>query len=246
MKLVGCWFSFRGDAPCLRESVEHWREFVGGEVAIFDEQVKPIPDDHLRPFVAEGDMVERTGWPRGGNLNGWDAVLGILDSMERACLRFGATHAFKIDCDTLARLGPWFDPHKPVSGGELGAIPLQSGSCYALRNDAISTLLDSLMHPDRELHGGPNVMEDWTIGAECLRLFPGQVSLAIRGIGPRQFSGWQYAKSELWPPEYYRDIPVVTFGNRAQIKEGSNCERREHAAATMAAFRKKLKQWHVR
>lgn len=240
MNAVGCWFTFGPDALCLYESVTEWRDLTGGcPVAVFIDQDHPIPEKLLRKIAPE--MVEHTAWERGGNLNGWDAVLGILDSLERACQRFNLDHVFKIDCDTLCNPAGWWDPQAMMSGCELGTQPLPCGHAYALKRAAISLLIESFTRPGRMLFPClGTVMEDWIIGAEAMRLFPGQVTLSLRDQA-RDMVCWQYGQQEL-PAEYFKGRSVVTFGNRHQLT-GCGSERRERAAIAMAKHRKLRRKW---
>ncbi|MCU0797560.1 MAG: hypothetical protein MUF31_16695 [Akkermansiaceae bacterium] len=239
--LVGVWFAFGADAACLIESVASFRAACpGAPVAIFDEDRLPLPE----PVVARIDpaLYQRTTWPRLGNLNGWPAVRGILQSCHEAARMTGATGTLKIDSDTLVLSARWIRQDAAVTGWDCGWLRYAAGMARFLRADVPDRLLRGL---DRRPLLNHPVAEDLAISAEASYEFPGQVILHSRQPErPNGFrlAGWSYrlqaeGKFGLTHPAELHD--VVTFGNRAQIP-GARAAARSVVAAAMARFRADL------
>jgi len=241
MNIVGVWFTFAGDAACLVESVAAFRAACpGAPVAIFDEDRLPLPQEVVETINPR--IYERTNWPRLGNLNGWPAVRGILQSCDLAARMTGAVGTLKIDCDTLVLSSRWLRLDAAVTGWDCGWIRYAAGMARHLRADVPQRLLRGL---DRRPLITHPVAEDLAISAEASFEFPGQVWLHPRQPGiPTGFrlAGWSYRRQTaglfgLTHPA--ADHDVVTFGNRAQIP-GARAAARTVVAAAMARFRADL------
>jgi hypothetical protein len=241
MKIVGVWFTFGGDADCLIESVASFRAACSGApVAIFDEARLPLPEEVVERI--DPALYQRTTWPRLGNLNGWPAVRGILESCDRAAAVTGAVGTLKIDSDTLVQSSRWLRLDAAVTGWDCGWLRYAAGMARYVRADVPQRLLRGL---DRRPLINHPVAEDLAISAEAAFEFPGQVWLHPRQpIHPAGFrlAGWSYrrqaeGKFPLTHPAELHD--VITFGNRSQIP-GARAAARTVAAAAMARFRADL------
>jgi hypothetical protein len=225
----------------LVESVAAFRSAMPGcPVAIFDDNRAPAPAATIEDIDPE--LYERTIWPRGGNLNGWPAVRGILESCDLAATRLGTFGTLKIDCDTLMLSGRWIAPHRALVGWDCGWIRYAAGMCRYLRADVPARLLAGLNR--RPLIDHP-VAEDMAISAEASFVFHGEVMLHPRQPGTEdgyRLAGWSYkwaskGRFGLGHPAASHD--VVTFGNRAQMASTGTAARAAVAQA-MARFRAEL------
>lgn len=227
--MIGIWFTFRDDAPCLIESTAQFREtFPGMPVALCDEGIKPLPRAVV-DFIAP-DHYERSDVRRNGNLIGPEAACMELDFQERMHLRFqGHKGALKIDCDTLVFDGGWIDEDAPQCGFFQGPLRFIWGPARYVSAEACSAAFDSILsRPIGVMRGGN---EDQIIGIEISTLFGDRCR--IMPALPDTMAYWHYRGGN------YQEImgaPVVVFGNRMEISCRS-CETREIVAKTMAKFR---------
>jgi hypothetical protein len=239
--IAGIWFSFVGDAACLVKSVATFRSAMPGcPVAVFDDGRSPVPASTIAQI--EPELYEQTSWPRVGNLNGWPAVRGILESCDLVSARFGVCGTLKLDCDTVILSGRWLDPARPVVGWDCGWIRSAAGMCRYLRADVPSRLLSGL---DRRPLIDHPVAEDMAISAEASFEYPGEVLLHPRQPGTAdgfRLAGWSYrwaseGRFGLAHPAGSHD--VVTFGNRAQL-DCTGTAARLAVAQAMMRFREGL------
>lgn len=230
--MLGLFFSFGSDTECLTESIAAFRgTFPQGKVCVCDDPSKPLTYSALSALDA--DHYERADWERRGNLNGWDAVAGILDFQCRMHQKFpGIPGAIKIDCDTLVLGTRWFDPSDAIAGFDLGTGAFLAGCARYLRRDAAETLLsDCQTRPAWTQIAVPEdrtitLLALWAFGQECRR----------NDWRPLAAS-WQF-KSDDNARSYAAD--VVTFGNRRELGGScTDCDKRTLAALAMAKFRKR-------
>lgn len=220
--IAGVWFTFDQDGEALVESVASFRKAGGGPVCIFDEEDHPISQDVISRI--KPDMMVSTG-PRGGNLNGWPAVLMILaccDDVEQAFPHIAGT--LKIDCDTKIRDLSWVDETKAMVGWDLGLFRFAYGCCRYLRRGVPAACVEAIN--SRYTFG--RIAEDQGISCEALYRFQGECLLlpgrpAIAG-GPR-CGAWQYDIEEhLIAP--LAEYTVVTYGNRYQMDKSLSPEQK--------------------
>lgn len=99
--VVFCFFTYGQDLEFVRVSAAHARKFVPrSQVYIFDDAQHPVTEEG----AAELDKLavyRKTTFPRNGNLNGKDCVLGIHEAMGAALEESGSKWVFKLDSDTL-------------------------------------------------------------------------------------------------------------------------------------------------
>lgn len=227
--MIGVWFTYGPDGPALLESIDSFRAAGGSHVAIFDEVRDPISADTLAAI--QPDLRQSTTYKRGGNLRGWENVLGQLDCMERACLHFNGSGALKIDSDTLVLDLDWIHEDAPMSGFMAGGEAFLFGLAYHLRLDAIRTIRASML--GRYRSDKDPVAEDRTISTEAMWLWGQQVN--VIGWNQKRAGGWDYGRT---PPERYQNCAAITFGNRSMIPgPGSPCDKRELVAVAMAKYR---------
>lgn len=111
-----------------------------------------VPDAILVAAVdaAEADMVLPkkihrviTHFARNGNLNGLDAVIGILRLIAEIGEKFGGGPVIKLDSDTVLTGGNWLHllDHTEYLGFEGGPPLVATGICYALHPTAARRIL---------------------------------------------------------------------------------------------------------
>lgn len=161
---------------CLRDrflAAEAARRLVGPDVSVtmcFDEK-ESVPSD----TVPEGVRLSFSRWPRRGNLNGKECVIGILAELQRAATEAGAEWACKVDSDTL--VNPKFFALLARPGADAVGFHAKSrgwyGACYAMR----ARILPKLFERAEKLPVSPELKypEDVTMGGLLLRCgFPHQ------------------------------------------------------------------------
>ena len=151
----------------LALSVASARACLGARIAIFDDARHP--SDARAVAALTPDVWTQTHWPRGGNLNGWPAADGIVESMLAAASATGAKIIAKIDCDTLVLADQWLDADAPFYGFSHGAGAWFFGACYAFRVDALARLAAHMALAPR--HPRARVGEDACIGSHAIRMF---------------------------------------------------------------------------
>lgn len=240
--IAGCWFSFSPDWLCLRESVLQFREvFPGAPVCIFDDAAHATPLELLREL--KPDLLEITDWKRVANIQGWEAVNGILKGCMRAVEVTGAAGTLKIDCDTLVLKSEWIDESNALDGWDGGQGRFAVGMARYLRADVPGRLIDSLAS---RFLWSQRVPEDQAISFEALWEFAGECrlhSMRPSGEGPRA-GAWHYSEEVAGrEPTFHplASLSALTFGNRSQITQVKKpCERREWAGMKMRSVREML------
>lgn len=150
------------------------------------------------PFACEFGECVKTTFPRGGNLNGKEFILGHLRIMREHAT---GDYVVKIDSDTLlldaARLldgrdevivGPWVDGMQGMYGG-----------CYAVKTSAIPAMIEEA----EKLDDSPYYMEDKTMGEIAMRVGP--VYMPRFHAADSLYASWKPANS----PEWYRERKAV-------------------------------------
>lgn len=236
------WFSFTGDADCLVQSVASVRRVYGHNVpvCIFDDDNAPVPDAMLSRIMPT--IYERTRFDRGGNLNGGEAVAGMLDCMRRVAEVTGCDWVSKIDCDTIL-IRRWLidDLRWAYQGTSWGTEQLGAGLNYILRKDVPERIL-------QHISGRPGLFkgkspEDNSIALLTAVCCPGGLLIHDSGIGARHrlAAGWMYHQACPSMPQDCTRFSVLTFGNRYSmddmpIEERNGSRARARVAETMAQF----------
>lgn len=226
---LGIWFTYGPDSPCLIESAAAFRStFPDAIVAIADDATNPIPPDVLSLIAP--DIHHPTTFPRQGNLNGWPAVFGILQTIRHLCQITGADGAIKLDSDTLILADRWLDRAAPMCGFLTGLHAYLYGLAYWLRADAAATIEQSLR--SRWLDPKFRAPEDQCISIEAFRAYGPAV--AGRSWSEGHAVTWQYTDDE---PARCRHKAVINFGNKRMTGGRCGSEQRERIALAMARFR---------
>lgn len=227
--MIGLWFSFGPDGPCLIESVAQFREtFPGAICCICDDGRDPITREVINAI--QPDHYERCDVRRNGNLIGPEASCMELDFQERMHLRFpGHNGALKIDCDTLVCDSGWIDQSAAQCGFTQGPLLFIWGPARWVRKDACTAAMDSILSRPIGVTRGGN--EDQIIGIEISTLFG--ADCRIMPALPGTMAYWHYRSGNY--PQIW-DASVVVFGNRFELSS-KPCEARETVAATMSRYR---------
>lgn len=227
--MIGLWYAFGPDGPCLIESAAQWREsFPGQPVCICDDGRDPLPRNVINQI--DPDHYERSDVRRNGNLIGPEASCMILDFQERMHIKYpGHAGGVKVDCDTLIFSDDWIDPDAPQCGFMQGALQFIWGHARWVRSDACTAAFDSILsRPISVLRRGN---EDQIIGIELSCLYG--PTCRILHATPDRCAFWHYRGGNY---DQIHNASVVVFGNRAELP-GKPCEKREVVALTMKKFR---------
>jgi len=229
--MIGIWFTYNLDAKCLIESVKSFRRvYPDGVVAICDDAKNPVNAEDIKTISP--DYRELREWDSKGNLNGWAAIRGMLEFQIKVQELFpGHCGAIKIDSDTLLLDNSWLDINSPISGFSLGTQTLFVGVMRYLRADVPQILLDKFK--TRFLWEGSSTPEDITIGAYCTLLFGSECNSVDWSDGAKSFS-------YINPERNDRKCKVITFGNRSEIKNMTNEQKRNLAGEEMAKYNEKF------
>lgn len=226
---LAAWFTYQLDGPCLIESVGAFRDrFPDAVVAVADDLASPLTEETLS--VIRPDLLTRTDFPRKGNLNGWPAIHGILQTLLSFCREAGADGVVKIDSDTLLVDDRWVDRSAPMCGFLSGRHAYLYGLAYWLRADAIPVIQAGLS--SRWLEPGFPAPEDQCISTEAFRQFGSAILAHSWGAG--MAANWQYTDGEF---DRCAGRSVIHFGARRLAGGKCGSEQRERVALAMARFR---------
>lgn len=100
----------------------------------------------------DGASLVSTNFPRGGNLNGMDCMVGIVDTLA-AVAREEDDWVLKVDSDTLVHSLDWlWDVPTEATLAGTGHDPAKNdgrtlyGCCYAMRPSGIAALREQILH----------------------------------------------------------------------------------------------------
>lgn len=131
-------------------------------IYLADDAAAPLPDN-VRP---EGCRYARTHFRRGGNLNGLDAVAGVLDTLRWCMEDAGVVWCTKIDADTWLNDVGWLrHGTEEYLAAEKYQPFLPAGNCYCIRKRAVIRALEYMRERTQAgtWPGGWHYPEDHTI-----------------------------------------------------------------------------------
>lgn len=236
------WFVHRPDAACLRWSVtQAMRAFPAGTTfhVFADGRTGGLHARSAEWLVAAGVEYAETHWDRGGNLNGLEAVQGILRTM-RGCAKGGDDVVWKLDADTLVGdpsvlLEGFHDPNLVGAGLLCPWAPGWWGISYALRASVIAPLSEvvgSNGEAGLARIGLRQAHEDLVVSRTLARY---EMSSRLRTWMTRRTGGAFCAhnyQTGAAARQALQKWGIVTFGNRWQI-EGDDAHRRQMVAKSM-------------
>jgi hypothetical protein len=209
---VFVFFTFHGDAACLKQAVRSVRKFMSeAAVVVFDDGDNPLPERDAQTLSV--DHYETTHFNRWKNLNGRECVMGELLCFLRAIEVTGRDHIVKVDSDTLI-LGPGMLLHDADMVGHCWGRSFVYGPCYTVRGRKM--VFDMLMQT--RTARGLRVEEDAAMTQLC-RLAGGTVMFQDREHDPtaRHLGVFSYEFRK--PITYYRTYAALTFGIRHELPD---------------------------
>lgn len=226
--MIGIWFTFGPDTECVIESIRAFRAtFPNSIICISDDANNSLSSatlNYIRP-----DHYSLREWNTKGNLNGWDAVKGILSLQKRMHSLYPKHEgAIKVDSDTMVFDDTWLDRSAPICGFSAGNQCLFSGMARYLRRDVPGEILRLL--ETRWLWQEASVPEDITIASYCLWHYG-------RECVSRNWSDGALSYSYVDPVKNQKPCAVITFGNRHEIKGVKSCDKRSIVGMAMARYR---------
>lgn len=236
------WFVHRPDAACLRWSVRQakWAFPKGTTFHVFaDGRTGGLHARSADWLTASGVEYAETHWDRGGNLNGLEAVQGILYSM-RTCARSGDDVIWKLDADTLVGdpgvlLEGFEDPNLVGAGLRCPWAPGWWGISYALRAAVINPLASVIKRNGESglaQIGLSQAHEDLVISRTLARYeLPSRLRTWMTRRTAGAFCAHNY-QTGVAPRQALQKWGIVTFGNRWQI-QCDEARRRQMVAKTM-------------
>ena len=202
-----CFFTFRGDAESLLQSIRSIRAcHPTAKIAVFDDGHHPLPKQ------PPCDFYERTWFQRGGNLNGRECIMGELLAFQKTARLFGAQWIAKIDCDTVVVDGARaFSLPAAVHADIYGASWHEQGvwgPFYIISAAFVYRMLEAI-------NGFAALPDEEDFGMTALaRAARGRV--AIVPWADHFLNGFDYRLHQ-FDFERFRSTCAVTCGNRMQI-----------------------------
>lgn len=135
--MIYCIFTYKDDAELVQLCVERVRE-VDPEAVVYvaDDAAAPVPR-----AVACSRYI-RTRFARGGNLNGLEAVCGVLDTLRWCMADAGADYIVKLDADTWVNSVEWLaDGVEDYIACEKCEPWRIAGNCYRISRWAVAGAL---------------------------------------------------------------------------------------------------------
>jgi hypothetical protein len=236
------WFVHRPDLACLRWSVRQaMRAFPDGTTfhVFADGRTGGLHARSAEWLTAAGVQYAETDWDRGGNLNGLEAVQGILRAMG-GCAQGGDDVVWKLDADTLVGdpgvlLEAFADPNLVGAGLRCPWAPGWWGISYALRAAVIaplSAVIGSNGEAGLAQIGLSQAHEDLVISRTLARYEPpSRLRTWMTRRTGGAFCAHNYETGGAGRQALHR-WGIVTFGNRWQI-QGDDAIRRQMVAKSM-------------
>ena len=142
------YFCYRGDEVLLGmalQAAERLRR-RGDAVTVY------LLDDVKAPLevVPPGVVYKRTSFERGGNLNGLECIVGMVDEYERILRVGGHEWLVKVDCDTFLNSLDWLrglSCREVAFSGTIHVNDHCSGACYAVSRAGVECLQTRLQEP---------------------------------------------------------------------------------------------------
>lgn len=208
-------FTTSGMMPILRETVPTHLKLDGGSrvVLAFGK------NDHFSKGSIEaigkgngGELYTRpTEFNRGGSLNGWECVIGILETVIEVCEKFSTPGLFKVDSDTLVRATGWAPEATSMAGFNIGRRMKIQGACYWIRKDAAQA---ALSHMKGRWRQAVKIGEDDAISSEIFYLqgYGLAPALSLDAQMTGSYRSWAWENPDVPDLERYKRAQVIHFG----------------------------------
>jgi len=164
-------FTHRGGALRLRWWVEGVRR-AGFIPVVCDDAADPLPGWARGWLHAQGVEYRVTDFPRRGNLNGTDCAAAIAAELAAACERHEASHALKVDDDTVIVRPELFTAH--AAAGAIG-LTWEEGPRAGAYGMAYGLEKEAARAASRILTGGPfdpHAPEDLAVWSTVKKIAP--------------------------------------------------------------------------
>lgn len=212
MKVALVFFAYSGDEDLLNMAVQAVpRLRAQGHVVdcyVLDDAASPLD------MPPKGCRYWRTEWPRMGNLNGVECIVGMVEEYAAIFATGGYDWVVKADCDTFVNSFDWLevlDAREVAFAGTVHVSNYCSGACYAVSRGAVKWLREKLQ--DRMWRGKAERghCEDKVLCNMC-RVAPGMRVHAldgrVGGVTGKLCHAWQ---GEPLPFEELREAYAVDF-----------------------------------
>lgn len=168
------YFAYQGDADfvvstgqAVLTAISHSPYAYGKDItlAVVDDAANPCPQETRDKLKTLGISYRTSDFPRRGNLNGQECILGILHEFKKS-LKRKKDIAVKLDCDTLILGTDWLqkfiaDKNALITGADdRGCV---YGMCYALK----PALVDALIELFTRCPVGERAQEDIYLGSRA-------------------------------------------------------------------------------
>lgn len=218
------WFSYELDQKLLDVSLTYakWR-WPEARFFIFEQWDRPISYDVKAMHRDERTIFEKTWWNRCYNLNGWEAIRGMLGNFMDVSRAFPTDWVCKIDSDTLLLNNRHLAPKLYKQSSKAVSFFLENwkhliGSCYFLRKDILEDLYKFSVNKTDTLADSIDCYgEDWTISHMIQALY-GRESIDFVRNNPKSFiksfAYWKYGASMA---DILKHYDMVCFGEKKSI-----------------------------
>lgn len=207
MNVALVFFTYEGDAALLELAVQAAPRLrrQGHAVDVY------VVDDAARPLAVPpaGCRYRRTEFARGGNLNGAECIVGMVDVYDDVFRGGVYEWVIKADCDTFVNDVEWLRGVQGVFAGTVHVNRHCSGSCYALRRDGVEWLRARLAEPSWRGAAQRGYCEDRVLFNMCRMSGMGVHALAANGRPDGML--WHDWKGERLAPKELTRAYAVDF-----------------------------------
>lgn len=214
-------FTYLGDADLIKGFIRNMKQVVPyAYVHIIADAANPLPKE-LISYIRKVPKVDyrESLFKRNGNLNGKEAIVGILNTMLSTSPKGEDSISIKIDTDTIISKDTWIQKFANSRTKYLASPrPLAgvfSGVCYAFKRDLLEkTALQAQRTPLYD-----TAPEDICVGCLAVPLsFPEGFTYAIpytKETPNGTWIGWSYTepKTEKRAMDFVSNMEVITVGN---------------------------------
>ena len=235
MKIVPVIFTYSRDGACAAEAAGALKEAGFDEVFVFADTNHHLTGEAMVAIRCTGARMLPSTHPNPGGQYGPECLRGIATCYREVIAATGADYVLKVDSDTIvvktSRLRAAAADGVAAAGWVWGGW--EFGGCCALISRRAANEVLRVATEEKLPCRCPEDVTTARIAARVgdVRRWPYNEQ---GGFG----AGYRYGITPL--EEHARRFDMVTFGNR-HLLAGSDCDRREKVALTMARFRRVLR-----
>jgi hypothetical protein len=235
MKIVPVIFTYSRDGACAAEAAGALKDAGFSDVVVFEDAHDPVSDAALEGIGKARAQIFASSHPNPGGQYGPECLRGIATCYRDVIAGTSADYVLKVDSDTIvvktARLRAAAADGVAAAGWVWGGW--EFGGCCALISRRAA---NEVLRVATEENLPCRCPEDVTTARIAARV--GEVRRWPYNEQGGFGAGYRYGVTPL--EEHARRFDMVTFGNR-HLLAGSDCDRREKVALTMARFRRVLR-----